>query len=102
MNETIESSKGLGGITRDIQQLQTEITHLKERQMDSLNASIRIQEKSSDAYVLAKEAATIAKSTQRELEATSKNIKTEVETMTSSLEEKLEIIRRATTNPLGK
>ena len=55
MNETIEASEGLGGIKKDIQKMQIEISGLKERQVESLNTSIGLQEKKSEAYSLYKE-----------------------------------------------
>jgi len=102
MNETIEASKGLGGIKKDIQKMQIEISGLKERQVESLNTSIRLQEKSSEAYSLSKEAIALSKATSRETEAISKSLQSEVDTKLQALNDKLDVIKRATTNPLDR
>lgn len=102
MLKTIEATSKLGQIQDDIHALQIQMDSIKERQMESLNANIRLQEKAADAFVLSKEASAISKATQRELTATSENLKSEVATMIKSVEDKLEVIKRATTNPLGR
>ena len=102
MLDTIEATESLGGMKADIHELKIQVESLKERQMESLNASIRIQEKSSDAYVLAKEASAVSKSTQRELEATTAAFKSEVDTAIKAVQDKLDVIKRATTNPLDR
>ena len=102
MVDTIEATESLGSMKSDIQALQSQVNSLKERQMESLNANIRLQEKAADAYVLSKEASAISKATQRELEATSNNIKSEVDTAIKGMNDKLEVLKRATTNPLGR
>ena len=102
MVDTIEATESLGGMKADIHELKIQVESLKERQMESLNASIRIQEKSSDAYVLAKESNAVALSTQRELKASTAATKSEVETMIRSVEDKLDIIKRSVTNPLDR
>jgi len=102
MLDTIEATESLGNMKSDINELKLQLDSIKERQLESLDANIRLQEKAADAYVLSKEASTISKSTQRELEATSNNLKSEVSTMIKSVEEKLDIIKRATTNPLDR
>ena len=102
MNDTIEATESLGNMKSEIQELQSQVNSLKERQMESLNANIRLQEKAADAYVLSKEASAISKATQRELEATSNNIKSEVDTAIKGMNDKLEVLKRATTNPLGR
>ena len=102
MVDTIEATESLNQMKIDINELKIQITSIKERHMENLNASIRIQEKSSDAYVLAKEASAISKATQRELEATTKSFKSEVDTAIAGVNDKLEIIKRSVTNPLGR
>lgn len=102
MIDTIEATKSLGSMKADIKELQIQLSSIKERQMESLNANIRLQEKAADAFVLSKEASAISKATQRELTATSENLKSEVNTAIKAVEDKLEVIKRATTNPLGR
>lgn len=102
MNNTIAATSKFKGIEKDIAALKLTLESVKERQIEALDANIRLQEKAADAYVLSKEASAISKSTQRELEATSANLKSEVNTMIQGVEDKLDIIKRATTNPLGR
>jgi hypothetical protein len=102
MLDTIEASEGLSDIKQDIKELKLQVSAIKERQMEGLDANIRLQEKAADAYVLSKEASAISKATQRELTATSENLKSEVKTMIKSVEDKLDVIKRATTNPLDR
>ena len=102
MLDTIEASEGLSDIKQDIKELKLQVSAIKERQIEGLDANIRLQEKAADAYVLSKEASAISKATQRELTATSENLKSEVKTMIQSVEDKLDVIKRATTNPLDR
>lgn len=102
MLKTIESTSKLGKIEESIHTLEIQMTAIKERQLEGLDANVRLQEKVADAYVLAKESSAISRSTQRELEATTEATKSEVETMIKSVEDKLDIIKRATTNPLDR
>lgn len=102
MNDTIEAAEGLGSIKNDIREMKVQIQNIKERQMESLEGNIRLQEKASDAIALAREASSIAKSTQRELEATTQATKSEVQTSIKAVEDKLDVIKKAVTNPLGR
>ena len=102
MLKTIEASEGLSDIKQDIKELKLQVSAIKERQLEGLNANVRLQEKVADAYVLSKESSAISLSTQRELKATTEAIKSEVETMIKSVEDKLDVIKRATTNPLDR
>jgi predicted RecB family endonuclease len=102
MNETIEASKGLSSIKKDINELQIQLSSVKERQVESLNSNIRLQEKASEAYALSKESIALSKATSRETEAISKAVQSEVDTKLEALNDKLEVIKRATTNPLDR
>jgi len=102
MLKTIEATGKFQTIEDDIHTLQLQLTAIKERQLEGLNTNVRLQEKVADAYVLAKESNAVALSTQRELKATTEATKSEVETMIKSVEDKLDVIKRATTNPLGR
>lgn len=102
MLKTIEATSKFTIIEDDIKQLKLQVAAIKERQLEGLDANIRLQEKAADAYVLSKEASAISKATQRELAATSENLKSEVKTMIQSVEDKLDVIKRATTNPLDR
>lgn len=102
MNKTIAATSKFKVIEDSIAQLEHHVKSIKERQLESMDSNIRLQEKASDAIALAREANSIAKSTQRELEATTDATKSEVKTMIKSVEDKLEVIKRATTNPLDR
>ena len=102
MLKTIEATSKFTVIEDDIKELQITISSIKERQLEGLDANIRLQEKASDAIALAREANALSKSTNRELQATTKAVQSEVQTMIKSVEDKLEVIKRATTNPLGR
>ena len=102
MLKTIEATGKFRVIEDNINTLQLTVDAIKERQLEGLNTNVRLQEKVADAYVLAKESNAVALSTQRELKATTAATKSEVETMIKSVEDKLEVIKRATTNPLGR
>ena len=102
MNETIEASKGLSSIKKDINELQIQLGSVKERQVESLNSNIRLQEKASEAYALSKESIALSKATSRETEAIAKAVQSEVDTKLEALNDKLEVIKRATTNPLDR
>ena len=102
MNDTIEATESLGDMKSDIKELHIQVKALKERQLEALESNVRLQEKASDAIALAREASSISKSTQRELEATTSATKSEVNTLIKSVEDKLDVIKRATTNPLSR
>ena len=102
MNDTIEATESLGDMKSDIKELHIQVKALKERQLEALESNVRLQEKASDAISIAREASSISKSTQRELEATTSATKSEVNTLIKSVEDKLDVIKRATTNPLGR
>jgi hypothetical protein len=102
MLKTIAATSKFEVIEDDISSLKLQLNTIKERQLEGLDANIRLQEKAADAYVLSKEASAISKSTQRELEASTANMKSEVDTALKAVNEKLDVIKRATTNPLGR
>lgn len=101
MVKTIEATSKLTALQTDMATMQEQLTSIKENQLNSLQSNIRLQEKASEAIALAREASAISKSTQREVEVTIEASKSEVKTMVQSLEDKVEVLKRATTNPLG-
>ena len=102
MNKTIAATGKFRQIEDDINELQIQLTAVKERQLEGLDTNVRLQEKVADAYVLAKESNAIAVSVQRELQVSTEATRTEVEVMIKSVEDKLDVIKRATTNPLDR
>lgn len=102
MLKTIAATSKFTQIEEDIHTLNLQLTAIKERQLEGLNTNVRLQEKVADAYVLAKESNAIAVSVQRELQVSTEATRTEVEVMIKSVEDKLDVIKRATTNPLDR
>ena len=102
MLKTISATSKFAQIEEDIHTLNLQLTAIKERQLEGLNTNVRLQEKVADAYVLAKESNAIAVSVQRELQVSTEATRTEVEVMIKSVEDKLDVIKRATTNPLDR
>jgi len=102
MLKTISATSKFAQIEEDINTLNLQLTAIKERQLEGLNTNVRLQEKVADAYVLAKESNAIAVSVQRELQVSTEATRTEVEVMIKSVEDKLDVIKRATTNPLDR
>ena len=102
MNKTIAATAKFKVIEDQIYELELSLKSIKERQMESLESNIRLQEKASEAIALSRESNALAKSTQRELQATTDAVRSEVETMIKATNEKLEVIKRATTNPLDR
>ena len=102
MLKTIAATSKFTQIEEDIHTLNLQLTAIKERQLEGLNTNVRLQEKVADAYVLAKESNAVAVSVQRELQVSTEATRTEVEVMIKSVEDKLDVIKRATTNPLDR
>jgi len=102
MLKTIEATSKFTIIEDNIKELKLQVSAIKERQLEGLDTNVRLQEKVADAYVLAKESNAVALSTQREFKASTAATKSEVETMIRSVEDKLDVIKRATTNPLDR
>jgi hypothetical protein len=85
-----------------VELLEEKITIQQERYLELMTQNVKLQDKASDAYVLAKESSAISKSTQREMEANISSLKSEVETELEALTEKMNALKKATTNPLGR
>ena len=73
-----------------------------ERYMELMTNNVKLQDKASDAIVLAKEASATAKGTQREVEASLNAIRNEVKAELESVKDKMNALKKATTNPLGR
>ena len=90
MVSTIESVKGLEDIQTRINTLEVQSKSQQERIASLQDASIRMQEKSSDALASSREAQALAKGNTLEINSA-----------ITSMQEQMKALRKATTNPLG-
>ena len=90
MVSTIESVKGLVDIQTRINTLEVQSKSQQERIASLQDASIRMQEKSSDALASSREAQALAKGNTLEINSA-----------ITSMQEQMKALRKATTNPLG-
>ena len=79
-----------------------EVEYLKEKVNNQAETIMKLQEKASDGYMIAREAKVIADSTQKESRSAIAGIKSELDVQNNSLRSEMQAIRRATVNPLGK
>jgi predicted nucleic acid-binding Zn-ribbon protein len=86
----IEEVKGIGDMKSEINTLTIQLKSQQERIASLQDASIRMQEKSSDALASSREAQALAKGNTQEINAA-----------ITSMQEQMKALRRATTNPLG-
>ena len=90
MVSTIESVKGLEDIQTRINTLEVQSKSQQERIASLQDASIRMQEKSSDALASSREAQALAKGNTLEINSA-----------ITSMQEQMKALRKATINPLG-
>jgi len=86
----IEEVKGIGEMKSEINTLNIQLKSQQERIASLQDASIRMQEKSSDALASSREAQALAKGNTQEINAA-----------ITSMQEQMKALRKATTNPLG-
>ena len=85
-----------------IEALEHQMKTQQERYMELMQTNVKLQDKASDAFVLAKETAAIAKGSQREVEASLNAMRNEVRAELESDNAKMKALQTATTNPLGR
>lgn len=103
-----------------IQAFEIEVKSLKERQLSIAEQAVRIAEKSSDAIALARETRAVAQGAATESAASSREVKSAVESQAREVQTKLtalkqdldstaaalraemNVLKRATSNPLSK
>ena len=86
----IEEVKGLSDMKSQITTLELQVKTQQDRIAALQDASIRMQEKSSDALASSREAQALAKGNTQEINAA-----------ITSMQEQMKALRKATTNPLG-
>jgi ABC-type phosphate transport system auxiliary subunit len=79
-----------------------EVEYLKEKVNNQSETIIKLQEKTGDALMNAREAKVVADSTQKESRSAVAGIKSELDIQNNSLRAEMQAIRRATVNPLSK
>lgn len=92
-----------------IQAFEIEVKALKERQMNLAEQAVRIAEKSSDAITVAKEAKVISNgavsesaAASREVQARLQALKQDLDATAAALRAEMNVLKRATSNPLSK
>lgn len=85
-----------------IEALEHKMQVQQERYMELMQSNVKLQDKASDAYVLAKESAAVSKASQREVEASLNAMRNEVKAELESVKDKMNALKKATTNPLGR
>jgi len=86
----IEEVKGIGDMKSQITTLELQVKTQQDRIEALQDASIRMQEKSSDALASSREAQALAKGNTLEINSA-----------ITSMQEQMKALRKATTNPLG-
>jgi len=86
----IEEVKGIGDMKSQITTLELQVKTQQDRIAALQDASIRMQEKSSDALASSREAQALAKGNTLEINSA-----------ITSMQEQMKALRKATTNPLG-
>lgn len=92
-----------------IQAFEIEVKSLKERQLTIAEQAVRIAEKSSDAIALARETKAIANGAVSESQAANREVQTRLQALkqdldatAAALRAEMNVLKRATSNPLSK
>lgn len=92
-----------------IQAFEIEVKTLKERQLTIAEQAVRIAEKSSDAIALARETKAIANGAVSESQAANREVQTRLQALkqdldatAAALRAEMNVLKRATSNPLSK
>lgn len=89
-----EVASAASSAKRRVEALEEKVAELRE-------AQVKLQERSSEALINAREAKLSSESTQREVRSLARAQETELKAMTESVKSELNSIKRATTNRLG-
>ena len=92
-----------------IQGFEIEMKHVKERQLNIAEQAVKIAEKASEALALSKEAKVMVIGSEKEIAAQSREIqarlnalKQDLDSTASALRAEMNMLKRATSNPLSK
>jgi len=109
--ESVESMKPYDDtkLASRVNTIEIELKAVKERQLSTADALIRISENLTNAVALSRESQATAKSAvtnseavNREVQTRLDSIKKEVDSVVAQLRNEMSSLKRATTNPLGR
>lgn len=100
-NQVSSIVTGYDDTAADASDAKRKVENLTERVNSQQETLIKLQEKTSDALLNAREAKITAESTQKEARAAALAQKTELDATTNGLRSEMNSIKRATTNRLG-
>lgn len=101
-NEIIGMYNDFSDVAADAATAKRKVIALEEKVLEQRETITKLQERSSDALVNAREAKIVSESVQKELRAGLSAQKVELEVTTSSLRSEMNSLKRATTNRLGQ
>ena len=82
--------------------LEDALNDQRDRYVELMQTSIRLQEKASEAIALARESTAVSRGTAREVEASLTSIRSEVKSQIEGVNDRMKALQKATTNPLAK
>lgn len=101
-NEIVGMYNDFKSVADDAASAKRKVIALEEKVLEQRETITKLQERSSDALVNAREAKIVSESVQKELRAGLSAQKVELEVTTSSLRSEMNSLKRATTNRLGQ
>lgn len=101
-NEIVGMYNDFKSVADDASAAKRKVIALEEKVLEQRETITKLQERSSDALVNAREAKIVSESVQKELRAGLSAQKVELEVTTSSLRSEMNSLKRATTNRLGQ
>lgn len=101
-NEIVGMYNDFKSVADDAAAAKRKVIALEEKVLEQRETITKLQERSSDALVNAREAKIVSESVQKELRAGLSAQKVELEVTTSSLRSEMNSLKRATTNRLGQ
>lgn len=101
-NQGKEMVTSFADVSGDASYSKRKVDALTEKVNAQAEVIMKLQEKTGDAYMLAREAKVVADSTQKESRSGIAGIKSELDIQNNSLRSEMNAIRRATVNPLSK
>lgn len=100
-NEIIGMYNDFSDVAADASSAKRKVIALEEKVLEQRETITKLQERSSDALINAREAKIVSESVQKELRAGLSAQKTELDVTTSTLRSEMNTLKRASTNRLG-
>lgn len=101
LNKAIEIRDNFDEVASDASAAKRKVILLEEKVSEMRETITKLQERSSDALINAREAKIVSESVQKELRAGLAAQKTELDVTSSTLRSEMNTLKRATTNRLG-